>query len=219
MEPEFAVTVDPIFIAALRLESRIEEQENIIVADERATLIRKFEDADRKFGKSEEWVLAKYALCAWIDERLIGSAWKDSGWWKDNCLEKKFFGTRDCKEEFFSKGIDAEKLANKNALEVFFIAVVLGFRGFYGDSDLSYARRISSSQGLPDTLEEWCRRVAKALHLKQGRPSIPGVIQIGGDPRPLKGKQTLMACTMLSVLLVALAIGCYVVLFGIVSKS
>lgn len=219
MQPEFAKFVDPIFIAALRLETRIEDQENVIVADERATLIRKFEDADAKFGKSDEWVLAKYALCAWIDERLIGSAWRDSGWWKDNCLEKRFFGTRDCKEEFFTKGVDAEKLANKNALEVFFIAVVLGFRGFYGDSDLSYSRRLSSSLGLPDTIEEWCRRVAKALHLKQGRPSIPGEIQIGGDPRALKAKQFLMASIMLSALLVALAIGCYIVFFGNVSKS
>jgi type VI secretion system protein ImpK len=218
MQPEFAKFVDPIFLAALRLETRIEEQESIVVADERATIIRRFEEADSVFGRSEEWILAKYALCAWIDERLIYISWSNNEWWKENCLEKKFFGTRDCKEEFFSKGIDAEKLANKNALEVFFIAVVLGFRGFYGDSDLSYAKRITRSLGLPDTIEEWCRRVAKALHLKQGRPLIPGEIQIGGDPRALKGKQFLMASIMLSALLVALAIGCYIVFFGNVSK-
>jgi type VI secretion system protein ImpK len=213
MQPEFAKVVDPIFEATLRLESRIENGDRIVTADERATLIRKIEEAEAKLGKSEEWILSKYALCSWIDSRLIEIDWRESGWWKDNCLEAKFFGTRDAHEEFFRRAETAAALPTKNALEVFYIAVVLGFRGFYGNSDLSYARKMSAMLRIPDTVEGWCRDTVRALHLRQGRPEIPGEIQVGGTAKPLRGKRALLMCSMSSLILIALALGTYLFLY------
>ena len=212
MQPEFAKAVDPIFQAVLRLESRIENGDKIITADERGILIRKIEEAEGKLGLRDEWKLSKYAICGWIDSKLMEIPWKESGWWKENCLEKKFFGTRDAHEEFFTKAVEAASLPSKNALEVFYLAVVLGFRGFYANSDVSYARQMSQRLRLPDSLDSWCREVVRALHLRQGRPEIPGTIQTGNSAKPLNGKSALLLYSMLSVLLVAVAVSCYILL-------
>jgi len=213
MQTEFANAVDPIFQAALRLESRIENRDRIVTADERAILIRKIEEAEAKLGLREEWKLSKYAICGWIDSRLIEIPWQESGWWKDNCLEKKFFGTRDAHEDFFKKAIEAGSLPNKNALEVFYLAVVLGFRGFYSNSDASYSRQMSQKLRIPDTIEAWCREIVRTLHLRQGRPGIPGIVQTGDSAKPLNGKSHLVLYAMLSTLLVALAISCFILLY------
>lgn len=213
MQTEFANAVDPIFQAALRLESRIENRDRIVTADERAILIRKIEEAEAKLGLREEWKLSKYAICGWIDSRLIEIPWQESGWWKDNCLEKRFFGTRDAHEDFFKKAIEAGSLPNKNALEVFYLAVVLGFRGFYANSDVSYSRQMSQKLRIPDTIEAWCREVVRTLHLRQGRPEIPGIVQTGDSAKPLNGKSYLVLYAMLSTLLVALAISCFILLY------
>ena len=213
MQTEFANAVDPIFQAALRLESRIENRDRIVTADERAILIRKIEEAEAKLGLREEWKLSKYAICGWIDSRLIEIPWQESGWWKDNCLEKKFFGTRDAHEDFFKKAIEAGSLPNKNALEVFYLAVVLGFRGFYANSDASYSRQMSKKLRIPDTIEAWCREIVRTLHLRQGRPEIPGIVQSGDSAKPLNGKSHLVLYAMLSTLLVALAISCFILLY------
>ena len=214
MQPEFAKAVDPIFQAVLRLESRIENRESIITADERSILIRKIEEAEGKLGLRDEWKLSKYAICGWIDSKLIEIPWKESAWWKDNCLEKKFFGTRDAHEDFFKKALEAASLPSKNALEVFYLAVVLGFRGFYANSDVSYARQMSQKLRVPDSIESWCREVVRTLHLRQGRPDIPGTIQTGNSAKPLNGKSILLLYAMLSSLLVALAISCFILLYS-----
>ncbi|MDZ4848952.1 MAG: DotU family type IV/VI secretion system protein [Pirellulaceae bacterium] len=213
MQPEFAKAIDPIFVAAIRLESRIESQVPIVTADERATLIRKIEEAESKLGQRDEWKLSKYAICACIDSRLIEMRWQARDWWKDNCLEKKFFGTRDAHEEFFKRAIEAGALPQKNALEVFYLAVVLGFRGFYSNSDQAYSRKMSSQFRIPNTIEEWCREVARSLHLRQGRPAIPGIVQTGGTAKPISGKATFILFAMLSTLMVAIAIACGILLY------
>jgi type VI secretion system protein ImpK len=213
MQPKFAQAVDPIFVATLRLESRIEEHHKIVTSDERAILIRKIEEAEGALGLTDEWKLSKYALCAWIDSRLIEMSWAENEWWKNNCLERKLFGSREAHEEFFKKAMEAASLPSKNALEVFYLAVVLGFEGLYGNRDVAYARKIAANMRLPDSLDAWCRETARSLHLRQGRPSIPGIIQAGNSAKPLYGKTMLNLYCMLSIILIALAIACYMFLF------
>ena len=214
MQPDFAKAVDPIFLAVLRLESRIENRDNIITADERGILMRKIEEAEGKLGLREEWKLSKYAICGWIDSKLIEIPWKESEWWKNHSLDKEFFGTRDAHEDFFKKALEAATLPGKNALEVFYLAVILGFRGFYANSNVAYSRKMAQELRVPDTIESWCREVVRTLHLRQGRPEIPGTIQTGSSAKPLNGKSTLLLYSMLSALLVAVAISCFILLRG-----
>ena len=97
---------------------------------------------------------------------------------------------------------------------MYYLAVVLGFRGLYANSDITYSRRVSTKLGIPDSIEAWCREVVRTLHLRQGRPEIPGSIQVGDTAKPLNGKSMLLLYGMLSALLVALAISCYIILRG-----
>ncbi|MCA9128403.1 MAG: DotU family type IV/VI secretion system protein [Planctomycetales bacterium] len=215
MRPEFAKVIDPIFLATLQFVDRIERgSDRLVPADERATLLRKIDDAELQLGGSEQWLLAKYALCAWIDAMLIDAPWEGKSWWKDNCLEKKYFGRRDAHEAFFQRANDAATLGPKDALEVFYLAVVLGFRGFYGDSDPSYRARLASGLRLPDTVEAWCRSIARSLQLKQGRPPIREAIQTGGSAKPLVGRTTLVMYSMISVILLGAAIAVAILVFS-----
>lgn len=213
MTPEFARAVDPIFLACLQFVSRIENQERLVAADERAALLHKIDDAEVRLGATPEWQLAKYALCAWADSLLINAQWNGAAWWKDNCLEVRYFGRRDAHEEFYKKGLEAGELGRKDALEVYYLSVVLGFRGFYGDSDATYAANLARSMRLPANIESWCRGVARSLQLRQGRPQIPEIVTAGGSAKPLGGKSALISYSMISVLLLAVAISCFVVLF------
>ncbi len=213
MRPDFAKAVDPIFLATLHFIERIERNDRPIAADERATLLRKIDDAEIILGNTQEWQLAKYALCAWIDALLIEAPWNGQGWWKDNCLEKKYFGRRDAHDAFFPRAVEAAGLGRKDALEVYYLAVVLGFRGFYADNDASYKASMISAHRLPDSVEAWCRSTARSLQLRQGRPEIPEAIQAGGSAKPLGGKSALAIFSMISVILFGLAIATALILF------
>ena len=212
MHQNFSKAVDPIFVAAIALERRIENHESIVTADERATLISKFDAAERELGRSEAWKLSKFALCCWIDSKLIENPWAEHKWWINNCLEAKFFGSRVAHEEFFRKSLEASALPEKDALEVFYLAVVLGFRGFYGNNDVSYSRQVAERLRIPETLEGWCRETSRSLQVRP-KDSVPGVILVGGTAKPLSGRRLLGLYAMMSLLFVAIAIACFIFLF------
>lgn len=213
MRPEFSKAIDPIFLATLNFVERIEQSDRLVAADERATLLRKIDDAEVQLGATPEWQLSKYAICAWIDALLIDAPWQGKGWWKENCLEKKYFRDRVAHEEFFKRAVEAANLGRKDALEVFYLAVVLGFRGIYIDNDANYRSSIVNTLRLPDTIEAWCRSTARSLQLRQGRPEIPEAIQAGGSAKPLTGKNALVTYSMISVVLFGTAIATALVFF------
>lgn len=207
MQPEFARAVDPIFLETIKISESIERNEPIVAADLRARLTRKLEDAQHLLGETEDWKLAKYALCAWIDSLLIHAPWDGRAWWKDNCFEEKYFSTRNAHEDFFRKASDASTLSSKNALEVFYLAVVMGFRGLYDDSDAGYKSSRIKEYRLPNSIEGWCQTTARSLQLRQGRPDIPEQTQVAGTARPLRGKSMLSQFAMIGMALFSLAIG------------
>ncbi len=94
----------------------------------------------------EDYDLARFALFAWVDEILMGSAWEGKGQWQKEQLQRKYFQTADAGELFF------EKLNNlgpdqKDVREVFYICLALGFSGQYcnpGDEFLLEQLRISN---------------------------------------------------------------------------
>jgi type VI secretion system protein ImpK len=214
--PEFSKVIDPIFEAALRFESKIENahiDSSFNTADERATLIRKIDEAESQLGKTKAWELAKYAICGWIDARLIASPWKESNWWNNNCLEQRYFKTQLAHHRFFEKAIEAESLPEKDALEVFYLAVVLGFRGFYKESP-SVIREKATELDLPDSVEGWCQSTYRSLHLRQGRPELPGRVMVAsGDNRGLQGRKIFLQYSMISFLFLSIAVGCAIWIF------
>lgn len=204
MRPQFAEAVDPVFLAAHDLIIKIERNDRLVVSDQRERLLRLFDRAELALGNTDEWQLAKYALCCWIDSQLIAAPWIERDWWTDNSLERHFFGHGFAHAEFFVRAAESNKLTQKDALEVYYLAVVLGFRGFYDEADSAIR---ASSLNLPATLEEWCRNVAMSLQLRQERPTFDDSSRKAGSARPLSGRASLINMSMVTVFLVALAIG------------
>jgi type VI secretion system protein ImpK len=208
MRSEFAKAVDPIFLAAIDLITRINDNPNQmpVVSDERERFFQLFSRSEAALGNTQEWALAKYALCCWIDSQLIYMAWSGREWWTDNSLERHLYNRGEAHEKFFTQALDADRLAKKDALEVYYLAVVLGFRGFYDEEEL-VRREHASKLSLPGSIEEWSRKNALALQLRQDRPAFDDSSRKAGSARPLSGRASLINVSIITVFLVALAIG------------
>jgi len=210
MTPKFVRAVDPIFQSALNFLERLEQPKRLVLSDERARIQKKFDQAEAMLGNSEDWQLAKYALVCWLDAKLVQTPWEGKTWWMNNPLEKHYYMSGDGYEKFFKNAQQAATLSNKDALEVFYICVVLGFRGFYHDST-SAAR--AEHFNLPPTIESWARQVAMSIQLRQGRPPIDQSTRLGGTANPLLGRSNLITMSLISTSLLAAAVGYFYFFF------
>ncbi len=190
MTPNFAQAVDPIFLYVLALLDRIGREAKPVPREERARIRALIDEAEARLGSGTEWELAKYALISWVDEMLVDAFWDGREWWSNNVLEIELFNSRQCHERFFLKAQQASTLAGRDALEVFYVCVILGFRGLYHDLETGSA--LAQSLNLPIDLNEWARQTALSIRLGQGRDplSAPGP-EIHGAP-PLRSRASVV---------------------------
>jgi type VI secretion system protein ImpK len=202
MTPRFSKAVDPIFLHVLGLLERIGRGEQPSPKDERLWIHGLIDQAEGQLGQGPEWQLAKYALVSWIDDVLIEAPWEGRGWWKENALEVEIFNTRLRNEQFYVKAKEASSLPQKDALEVFYVGVVLGFRGLYRDPAVAAA--LAEPRQLPADLETWAKQTSMAIQLGQGRPPLSDASRpIEGAP-PLDGPHMAVWSAFLGVILAML---------------
>ena len=186
MTPNLARAVDPIFIHVLDLLEKIKTDERPSPEEERLRIRALLDQAEAIIGGGAEWELSKYAITSWIDEMLVDTPWSGQEWWANNVLEVELFNTRLCSEQFFLKSQEAAQLSNRDALEVFYICVVLGFRGLYHDPTI--AEMLARPHGLPSDIETWAKQTSMSIRLGQGRPALPQPAgEVAGAP-PLKAR-------------------------------
>jgi len=208
MTPEFALAVDRVFLHVLGLLDRIGHGENPRPDEERMRIRGWLDQAEAQLGQSPDWQLAKYALVAWIDDVLIEAPWDGRVWWKEKALEVDVFNTRLREKQFYDKAVEAASLPRKDALEVFYVCVILGFRGIYRDPAKASAvvAALGKAAELPADLETWARQTAMAIRLGQGLKPIGE----GGNPvegaEPLEGPFTLVWALLTGVILAAFAL-------------
>ncbi len=210
MTPNFAAAVDPIFLHVLGLLERIGQSDAPNPTDERAVINNWIRHAEAQLGQKQDWELAKYALVAWIDDVLIEAPWAGKAWWKENALEVEVFNTRDRATLFYARSQEAGKMTRRDALEVFYVCVVLGFRGLYRDNAAAF---LADQLGLPPNLDAWASQTSKSIQLGQGRPSITESPRPGSGAPPLDGKYLLIGTALLGVALAAVAAVMWLVLF------
>jgi type VI secretion system protein ImpK len=100
------------------------------------------------------------------------------------------------------KAKEASSLRRKDALEVYYVCVVMGFRGLY--RDLNRAAAFSEALGLPPDLDTWARQTAMAIQLKLGRPPISeATVSIEGAP-PLDGPFSFIWAALAGLILTVL---------------
>lgn len=204
MTPTFAAAIDPVFLQVLGLVDRISRNEALTAQEERSTLLNVLRDAEAQLAQKHDWELAKFALVAWIDDLLIEAPWPGRLWWKENALEVELFKTRDRATLFYAKAQEAASLTRRDALEVFYVCAVLGFRGLYRDPQAAF---LADQLKLPTDLESWARQTAKAIQLGQGRPTIEEKPRPASSAPPLEGKFVLLGSTVICVVLAAVTAG------------
>ena len=201
MTPAFAQSVDPISLHVLELIDRLNDGQEVSPADERMRIMSLIDQADAQLGSGREWELAKYALVSWIDEILLDMRWTGRDWWTNNVLEVELFNTRLCHEQFFLKAKEAAALPRRDALEVFYNCVILGFRGLYRDPE--QALIFTRAHGLPEDLSIWTRQASMSIRLGQDRPPLANPQrEIAGAP-PLTAKSRIVWAVLSLILLVA----------------
>ena len=91
--------------------------------------------------------LAKYALCAWIDERILASDLQARVQWASEPLQLRYFDEFSAGEEFYTK-LEAVRAApgSGDVLEVFGLCIALGFRGKLGGERGMERRRLLLQQ-------------------------------------------------------------------------
>ena len=188
MTPKLAQAVDPIFLHVLDLIDRVNFGESIAAQDERLRIRTLIDQAEAVVGADHEWDLAKYALVSWIDEMMVDAHWDGREWWSNNVLEMEFFSSRACSERFYLRAKEAAASTSRDALEVYYICVVLGFRGVYHEPNM--AAIFAETHGLALDLDTWAYQTAMSIRLGQGRPAIDAPArEVSGAP-PLVTRAT-----------------------------
>ncbi len=203
MTPKFSTAVDSVFQYVLELLERIGNGENPSPQEERTRIRSRLDHAEAQLGRTPDWQLARYALVAWVDEMLILDApWNARDWWRENSLEWELYQTAAAFDLFYRKAKEAFALPQKDALETFYVCVVLGFRGLYRDP--SAATMAADALQLPRDLQSWTKETSTAIRLGMGRPSISEANDpLKGAP-PLNGPQMLVWGSFFALVLAVL---------------
>jgi type VI secretion system protein ImpK len=129
--------VQPIIMAALDLKDRLDRGETPNLDTEQARLIGLLQsdiEARRVLdygGDGMNYLGARYALICWIDELfIVYTSWGDQ--WRRKSMEVAVYGGDANRAwRFWEQAEMAQKgkTASLDAIEVFFLCVMLGFRG------------------------------------------------------------------------------------------
>lgn len=100
-------------------------------------------NAKRMDASTEDIYAAKYAFCAAVDETILTSNFNIRETWERQPLQLAFFGDQLAGEHFFQKleQLRAQGASRVQALEIFYLCLLLGFRGKYfmeGQEKLNY---------------------------------------------------------------------------------
>jgi type VI secretion system protein ImpK len=216
MSPKFSRAVDPIFSCVLDLLDRIDRGQQCDPAEEKAKIVKRFDAASAQLGQSPDWNdLARYAMYAWIDSELAKvRPWEGREWWQSHSLELDYWGQGLANVVFFERAQEAAKQPSKDALEVFYVCVVLGFRGFYENLPEADKVRIIESLGLPTDLRSWVSQYAHTIRLGRELPAITDSRRPADVAPPRYGKQTLLGTVVLFGIVASIAVAVLLVVIS-----
>jgi type VI secretion system protein ImpK len=157
MREELGNLIYPVFRRGLSLKERLDQGERLDLAVEQAELRGMLKAGESQrwpayVGDGDQFLGIRYALVSWLDEVFsIDCLWEDQ--WRERTLEFALFGTRIRAEKFWEQERLAKARTDTDALEAFYLCVMLGFRGDLREK--------------PAELDEW--REAAEAQLNQGK--------------------------------------------------
>lgn len=107
----------------------------------RADILRLLMQGEQACNKgaipSEDYNLGRFAVCAWIDEAILNSAWVQKQLWQKEQLQRLFYQTTEAGEEFFDR-LNKIGLHQRAVREIYYLCLVLGFKGRFIQSGDEY---------------------------------------------------------------------------------
>ncbi len=76
----------------------------------------------------EDYNLARFAIFAWIDEAILGSAWQEKHRWQAEQLQRIYYQTTDAGELFFER-LNTIGPHQRDVREVYYLCLAMGFSG------------------------------------------------------------------------------------------
>jgi type VI secretion system protein ImpK len=169
MQDAIANFVHPVFNQGLHLLQLVKRREPLEFRVKQAELIRLLSpDGSRNYpdfvGDDTGFLGIRYALACWLDEIFIF----DSPWsqlWRENALERSLFRSNIGGEEFWRQFDQARGRPGTDAAEVYYLCVMLGFRGEARDNPELLRQRVDGAR-------------ARIAQMQAREPDMP-------PPRPL----------------------------------
>jgi type VI secretion system protein ImpK len=197
MREEIADLVYPVMAHGLALKARLEHGEKPDFASEQVELkgLLKAEAESRRWpdygGDGERFLGIRYALTCWLDEILIDSPWERE--WNERKLEEQLYFTNERAERFWQQADLAQARSETDAVEAFYLCVMLGFRG--------------EGPPRPQTMQTWRDAVEEQLARGQNKTwPGPQEIQPEAYAPPRRGRDRLRLVLMGLVALVAVVV-------------
>lgn len=201
MQESIARLVHPVLGYGLRLKEQLDRGEQPTFDIEQAALkglllsdveARRWPDfggdapAGEGRGRTGQGFLGiRYALACWLDELFIaGTPW--SARWNERKLEVALYGSNDRAWKFWEQARMAEARASRDAVEVFFLCVMLGFRGEMAEDPgrLQAWAAAARAQMLRGKGEEWTPppdlEAATPVPPLEGRDRLRRMLTVGG---------------------------------------
>ena len=190
----------PLLSAAPRIRAMVQHPNAAGLKEALADGIRKFEAQARSEGLPNEQVIAaRYILCTLLDESAASTPWGGSGVWANQSLLVLFHNETWGGEKVFQlmSKLAENAAANRNLLELMYVALAFGFEGRYrvlndGKAQLESLRvRLSqmlrgkaNSDGDKTLSPRWQGVPAKTARLGSGLPmwvvaSLVGLLLLG----------------------------------------
>jgi type VI secretion system protein ImpK len=192
MQDSLANYVYPVLDYGIRLKERLDRNEDADFDRERATLKSLLTNPESlrvpEFGgdvdtrslvvsrrSADSFLGIRYALVAWLDDIFI----LDSPWsrlWNERKLETDIYGTNVRAELFWDQARRAEARATTDALEAYYLCVMLGFRGELADH--------------PEKVEDWAKAAQARISRGQGQEWVmPPELEPPVNVPPLYGRE------------------------------
>jgi type VI secretion system protein ImpK len=193
MREDLANRVYPVILRALDVRDRLARGEAPDFESEHAAFRGLLLGEDRKGAADQGPGNTRYMLACWLDEFFIEfTPWAEL--WQEKKLETALFGTNERAWRPWEEARQAERRGDGDALEAFFLTVLLGFRG-----DLRQD---------PERLRSWVAAARTGCGRLRPWKSPPERDATAAVP-PLRGRTRLrravLACGLLFVLLVPVA--------------
>jgi len=170
MRPDIAKVVYPVFSYGIRLKESLaagdspefqSAQKELLGLLQACGQVQRWADVNParsmdvlSTGRpASDFLGIRYALVAWLDEIFIAdSPWKSE--WTEHILELQSYRTRDRAWKFWEQAKKAETQPATDSLEVYYLCVVLGFRGDFEESPEKLKNWLESAKALIDKSEE-----------------------------------------------------------------